>query len=125
MPDPRVFLAAERTLLAWIRTGLTVMAFGFVLARFGLFLDLLTHQSAIPAASLHSVAVSKFMGISLILVGVFYLFASAIQHRNFLATISPEDMPARYKPGLGLTCAFLLGIVGLFFALLMAFEGAV
>jgi putative membrane protein len=41
MSDPRVFFAAERTLLAWIRTGLTIMGFGFVVARFGLFLDLL------------------------------------------------------------------------------------
>jgi len=36
--DPRVYFAAERTLLAWIRTGLAMMGFGFVVARFGLFL---------------------------------------------------------------------------------------
>ena len=36
--DPRVRFAAERTLLAWIRTGLALMGFGFVVARFGLFL---------------------------------------------------------------------------------------
>ncbi len=35
--DPRVFFAAERTLLAWVRTGLAVMGLGFVVARFGLF----------------------------------------------------------------------------------------
>ena len=44
MGDPRVFFAAERTLLAWVRTGLTIMAFGFVVARFGLFLRLLAAQ---------------------------------------------------------------------------------
>jgi putative membrane protein len=36
--DPRVDMAAERTFLAWIRTGLALMGFGFVVARFGLFL---------------------------------------------------------------------------------------
>jgi hypothetical protein len=36
--DPRIYFAAERTYLAWIRTGLGLMGFGFVVARFGLFL---------------------------------------------------------------------------------------
>ncbi|MGA7413059.1 MAG: DUF202 domain-containing protein [Bryobacteraceae bacterium] len=35
------YLAAERTFLAWIRTGLALMGFGFVVARFGLFLQAL------------------------------------------------------------------------------------
>ena len=42
--DPRVYFAAERTLLAWLRTGITIMAFGFVIARFGLFLQLVQAQ---------------------------------------------------------------------------------
>jgi putative membrane protein len=37
-PDPRIYMAAERTFLAWIRTGIAFMGFGFVVARFGLFL---------------------------------------------------------------------------------------
>lgn len=37
--DLRDYLAAERTFLAWIRTGLALMGFGFVAARFGLFLE--------------------------------------------------------------------------------------
>ena len=42
--DPRVFFTAERTLLAWTRTSLTLMAFGFVVERFGLFIQMLLPQ---------------------------------------------------------------------------------
>jgi len=37
--DLRDYLAAERTLLAWVRTGLALMGLGFVVARFGLFVQ--------------------------------------------------------------------------------------
>jgi hypothetical protein len=52
--DPRVYFAAERTLLAWIRTGMTIMAFGFVVARFGLFLRLLRLETGQPSSSASS-----------------------------------------------------------------------
>jgi uncharacterized membrane protein YidH (DUF202 family) len=55
MPNLRVRLAqaarlarpgaAARTRLAWIRTGLALMGFGFVVARFGLFLQHLRTQA--------------------------------------------------------------------------------
>ena len=50
--SPSDYLAAERTFLAWIRTGLALMGFGFVVARFGLFLRALQiGQPNLPAQS--------------------------------------------------------------------------
>lgn len=61
-------LAAERTFLAWIRTGLALMGFGFVVARFGLFLRQLQLIDHAPAA--RSYGLSVWFGTTLITLGV-------------------------------------------------------
>src|SRR5579875_1682734 len=66
--DPRDYLAAERTFLAWIRTGLALMGFGFVVARFGLFLQLL--QVRQPGIASESTGLSLWFGTALIALGV-------------------------------------------------------
>ena len=48
--DPRVYFAAERTFLAWIRTGLGLMGVGFAVARFGFFLREL-HANALDEST--------------------------------------------------------------------------
>lgn len=40
MEDPRLYMAAERTFLAWIRTSISLITFGFVLEKFDYFLYL-------------------------------------------------------------------------------------
>src|SRR5271154_4403336 len=97
MSDPRFFFAAERTLLAWIRTGLTIMGFGFVVARFGLFLSLLAAQrmpSATPESPSHF---SSGIGIALVLIGAISMLFAAIQHRLFVASLPPDDLPPMHK----------------------------
>jgi putative membrane protein len=47
--DPRALQANERTLLAWVRTGIALMAFGFVVARFGAWTRLMRPDEA-PAS---------------------------------------------------------------------------
>ncbi|GEM_PF-1795183 len=54
--DPRVILAAERTLLAWIRTGLAMMGFGFLVVKFGLFLSEVAILQGVEPADDHSSA---------------------------------------------------------------------
>lgn len=84
--DPRVWLAAERTLLAWIRTGLAMMGFGFVVARFGLFLRELeaTQVSRIPA----SPSLSLYFGTTLVFVGVVVNVWAAWSHLRMLRRFS-------------------------------------
>jgi len=47
----RDYLAEERTFLAWIRTGISLMGFGFVVARFGIFGDLINLPQQLPPVS--------------------------------------------------------------------------
>ena len=65
-------------MLAWVRTGLAMMGFGFVVARFGLFLkEMATVQGqAIPPSHGYSV----WIGAALILLGVIANILSAVQH---------------------------------------------
>lgn len=66
--DLRVYFAAQRTMLAWVRTGVALMGFGFVVARFGVFLRELAIARGLGEAS-HGGG-SVWAGTALLLVGV-------------------------------------------------------
>lgn len=81
--DPRYALAAERTLLAWIRTALAMMGFGFVVARFGLFL----RQMAAPALEHRPGTMSVIAGTALVLAGVAAAVVGAWDHRRVMRSL--------------------------------------
>jgi putative membrane protein len=119
--DPRIFFAAERTLLAWIRTGLTIMGFGFVVARFGLFLSLLATQhmpSTTPPAS--PSLLSSDIGIALVLLGAVSMIFSGIQHRRFILSLPDDDLPRLYNSATPVALALILGSLGLLLAIYLA-----
>ena len=121
MSDPRVFFAAERTLLAWIRTGLTIMAFGFVVARFGLFLTLLAAQHPGPTSHADPTPhISSIVGIVLVVLGSVSILVSAAQHRSYVATLPLVDLPTSHSRAFPLVVAMLLGILGLAVAVYLA-----
>lgn len=110
--DPRVFFAAERTLLAWIRTGIAIIALGFVVARFGLFVQLLSTQSDAALANTHP-KLSAGLGIAFVLVGVLAILLAAVQHRRFIATLSVSDLPPAYSRTYAIIVALMVAGLGI------------
>ncbi len=81
--DPRVRFAAERTLLAWMRTGLALMGFGFVVARFGLFLREIALAGHV-AAHQRSTGWSLWIGVGLIALGVAVSLIASFEYFRFV-----------------------------------------
>ncbi len=90
--DPRVFFAAERTLLAWVRTGLGLVGMGFVVARFGLFLRVVR-----PDAGHHDHPWAGPVGVGLAVLGAVASGVAAWQHRRFCRTLAAHELPRGYR----------------------------
>ena len=98
--DPRVFFAAERTLLAWQRTAIALIGLGFVIERFGLFLAMISASAGAGAASGHGRA-SLLFGIIFLLLGAAVAAVSALQFRRFVRELSAPEIPRGYAVWFG------------------------
>jgi putative membrane protein len=79
----RMMLQLETSLLGWLRTSLSLMGFGFVIARFGLFLRELASANNF-AVHPHSwlTAVNTFTGTALIVLGIVVLLLAVRNHQR-------------------------------------------
>lgn len=119
--DPRVFFAAERTLLAWLRTGLGIIAIGFVVSRFGLFVELIGKQSGAALAASRA-PYSGALGITFVIVGYLVIVIAAIQHRRFISTISSNNLPRAYSSALAVVLSLVLAALGIALAAYLVFA---
>lgn len=108
--DPRVYFAAERTLLAWLRTGLGLIGVGFAVARFGLFLREL--QPGTIGTAAHATGLSLWAGLALLALGVVVNVGAAAQHVKLVRQLSTGTwQPGKVSaPAVGL--ALVLAMVG-------------
>ncbi len=113
--DPSTYFAAERTLLAWIRTGLAMMGFGFVVARFGLFLRELTEVQAVPMRQ--SIGASLWVGITLVLLGVMVNVGAVIKHRQTVQRLSEGKPILARSFSLASIVSLILALLGVAIAI--------
>jgi putative membrane protein len=103
--DPRVYFAAERTFLAWIRTGLGLMGVGFAVSRFGLFLrELSAGASHLPA---RTTGLSMWSGEILVGLGVVVTLSAVVRHIQLVRELSSGT----WRAGRVSTDAVILGLV--------------
>jgi putative membrane protein len=104
--NARDYLANERTLLAWIRTSIGIMAFGFVVVKFSLFVKqismLLGKNSTIPQHGY-----SSLIGIFLVAVGAIILILSYVKYKRTEKQLSNESFQTSSTLILSLTITIL------------------
>ena len=104
--------AAERTLMAWIRTALSLIGFGFGIGKLAAYLDAAGLRPAHDPA--HT---SLIFGTSFILVGILGLMAAIVQHARVLKRLSQPDFAYNAMRPIAMTVAaslILIGVFGLF-----------
>ncbi|MDP3110575.1 MAG: DUF202 domain-containing protein [Thermodesulfovibrionales bacterium] len=113
----RVHMANERTFLSWIRTSIGIMAFGFVVERFAIFVKQASYFFGKPvaAAAQKGREYSSIFGIILICLGAIMGFLSFIKYKKIEKQID-EDI---YQSSLILDVllAFSVLAIGIFLAI--------
>jgi len=87
--------ANERTFLAWLRTSIALIGFGFAIARFGLFLrQLQTAVTQQQQVGMNPVFNSENLGVSLVIVGIIVIALAALRYNQVFWQIERGD----YRP---------------------------
>lgn len=113
--------ANERTFLAWVRTAIAIIALGFVVEKFELFLHYMAlGRGAAVQASPASVTAAQAIGLMLVALGIFIIGVAALRFLAFRRRLhdpAPEEDRAHRLDKLLVVLLFLLvGFVAVYFA---------
>ena len=118
--NPQVHMANERTFLAWVRTSIAIMAFGFVVEKFALFMKRLAYffgKPDIPKVIPKSLGYSTVFGIGLVAMGALMGLMAFVHYKKTERQIE-ED---RYRPSVILDILVAMGVlaIGIFLVFYM------
>ena len=111
--------ANERTFLAWVRTAIGIMAFGFLVEKFDLFLELAAPSLAGRTISIPGQRFGNVAGLSLIVLGIMMVALAALRFLSTAKSIDSPEIQPRTGSRVDITLAVLLVLLGcaLFFYL--------
>jgi putative membrane protein len=89
--------ANERTFLAWVRTAIAIMAFGFLVEKFDLFLEIASKSFAGRTLSVGGQLVGNIAGLLLIALGAAVMLLAIVRFRKTALDIDSIEK----RPGTG------------------------
>jgi len=110
----RTRLAAERSLMAWIRTALSMIAFGFTIYK---FLQAMHAQSPVPVLRPNA---PRNVGLLLVGIGTFAVAAACIQHWNYVRKLNPDHA---FRWDVAFIVAILIALLGILIFASMVYTG--
>ena len=105
--------ANERTFLAWVRTAIAVMAFGFLIERFDIFLAAMAAGARSQPFALHGHKFANEAGLAFILLGLAMIVVAAIRFFRIAKEIDKDEAVPSSGSLFDLALATLLFLLGL------------
>lgn len=102
----RTRIASERTLMAWVRTAVSLISFGFSIPKFLAYLAEIRPHDRTPAMS------PRLIGALLIALGILGLVGGIAQHLQLIGRVAPAGRE-RDKLSVASFTAGLMAVVGL------------
>jgi len=113
--------ANERTYLAWIRTAIAIMGFGFVIERFDLFM-IEWHRINSGQAAIGPSSFAQMTGLVLLLVGIGIVVAATLRFRSNAKAIEADDLKSYQAAATSLSLSLLLAAVGSFLIIYLLYR---